>query len=490
MPQSLAVELHGAVDSFLGTAEGSYEHRRSSRRLDRAVHALASRLQGDDHVDPALVQPLQECCVVILTKATSELPESTLVSSCFILQTHLDYPLLQPEQLDALVDKAASLFLGRRHGGTGSSTSTGTSGTSTGTGTSSSKSPEYSAVGIALLHVVNQQLERLEDQAAAAAAANDAPPTSLLLLSGLETIQLLLLMLPLVLQELSIRWTQTPSFEEGDLDLAQRTFVMFLLKHMGTLISTTTTAISQQQETNGVVLQVWLQHQFLSTENSVLPSNNINKNNISNPALLVRPEIDSFLRLLQTFGDEMVEYSLDMMEQNGGNIRDAIRHVSLASTVVKVLREEVGVPLCHSTVSSLLTTLAAFVANMPLLEATADKNTKDTACQLLVHLACSTDSSLDITSPDHPQIEQALCMAILSALGTIGIDAPNVQQLWMRLNQSKTATRTLQAAAMASMVFMPNVVVPPIMDGMPKNDPWHSLLARKCSDRSAMTGTK
>jgi hypothetical protein len=393
----------------------------------------------------------------------------------------LDYPLLQPEQLDSLVDKAASLYHGCHHGDAG----TGTSTSSTSTSTISSTNPEYLAVGVALLHVVNQQLDHFEEQDAAAAAANGATPTSLLLLTGLETIQLLQLMIPLVFRELSIRWSQTTSFEGGELDLAQRTFVMFLLKHMGTLISTTTTtttttttaSTSQQQETTGVVLKVWLQHQFWSKENSL--------DKVNNHVLLVRSRIEAFLRLLQTVGDEMVEYSLDMMEQNGGNVRDVIRHVSLASSVVKVLREYVGVPLCHSTVSSLLTTFAVFVAKMPLQEAITDKSTKGLACDLLVHMACSTDSSMDITSPDHPPIEQALCMAIMSALGTVGIDNPNVQKLWMRLNHSKTARRTLQAAAMASMIFTPNVAVPPIMDGMPKNDPWYSLLARKCSDRSA-----
>lgn len=402
--------------------------RRCSRRLDRAVLHSLQMTTGHVHV---------EALIVLVTMDTPAIHESTVLSACQRLQQQQqqhdgngdyhhshDYDhMLQSDHIDALMDRIASLYR---------------------------LDLQDSPIGMALLQLITTTCQ-------------DYDESSCLLLNGMETIQLLQLLLPPTIQELSRRWNPRDDCDHHVYN--KRSFVLLVLKHLESLIPTTTTVHTQDNCQNVVrrrlqEVTLWLrQHCGPTTNNTTTTATS---NTITT----------TFLCLLYTIAEEMVEYSLDAMNDTDSTTtaEQVMPHVSLASIMVQLLQDGLGVVVATSTVSSLVTTLAMYVASLPIED-------HGIAVPLLVHLVQTMVDPLPFSEK-----EEAICIAMLSDVdnGHTWI-TPTISTC--SSSNSILLTRTRQVVAMASMVLAQSATVTLEACAAEKNDPWQALLVRQKQDR-------
>jgi len=487
-----------------------YELRRSFRRLDRAVHSYLITMGHHKTTTKTALLSVVDPFVAIVTTLWSHMDtfmithddgtlapihESTAFAACQILSTlllraqtrqHMEgksfgtdgvilscHPHLSMEQLDAMVDRLASLVCAGN---------------------------DDSRVGKALFQILQFQLEQLDDNG-----------EMLFLLNAWETIQLVQLLLPRALNELSIRYSNhdnpnnnEPSRHDDEKTsiAVHRSFLLLLMKHLGALIPMPSSPSTLREH-----VQAWLLHEFLSG-NTV---HNNDDGTLTLPAAILhqQEQVDSFLLLLQKLGHDIVEYSLDHLDavtlradgitsfDESTMIHTVLQHVSLASMAIQVIQDCFGIRLCHSTVSSLFTAFASFAATVPLSSAMVNddnninnnKEIKESIAHLLLHLAnvlaqaMEQENETNITGD--PRAMSITVFFTLDAIGTI----PKVPSCCIT---------TLLAAIMASLVVGPSlslnalghVVQEMMKDNVTSNggspNPWHTMVAQKLNDRIQM----
>ena len=419
-----------ALIELLRTTKDPYNNdvRRCSRRLDRVVLHSLQETTCRTHV---------EALILLVTMDTPAIHENTVLSACQCLQqqhqqhdgdgnSHDHDNMLQPDHVDALMDRIASLYR---------------------------LDLQDSPIGIALLQLITTTCQ-------------DPDESSYLLLNGMETIQLLQLLLPPTIQELSHRWT--PRDDSDQHVYNKRSFVLLVLKHLESLIPTTAIKPDHTLDTCQPVVRQRLQEVTLWIQQHCGPYTTTNTTTTTTSNTITT----TFLSLLCTMAEDLVEYSLDAMNDTDSTTtaEQVMPHVSLASVMVQLLHDGLGIVVAATTISSMVTTLALYVTSLPMKD-------HGIAVPLLVHLAQTMMGTLSFTDR-----EQVICIAMLCDVNNF--------HTWMTptistgsVSRSVLLTRTRQVVEMASMVLAQSATVALETTTHDKNDPWQSLLVRQRHDR-------
>jgi hypothetical protein len=505
---SLSTTFTASFSSNNNNNKNGFEIRRAARRLDRALESLERALlqheESQHHHDdePMTLGPLlQSNLVTILTtlgQATDqfnritiqELYETMAVTASRILVLNPRFILHQDEELDALVDRIGALLMRTRQ---------------------QDDAVLYALVTCVNTHVLHVQQRQQQQQ-------HDETSVAFPLLQGMEATVLAKLVLEKCKQDLACRWNLSAN-DSRRLDLWS--FCTLLLKHMTQCRSSTTS--------NN--LQEWL-HQCFRHEQQQQQHDS---------TATLKAKVDEFMKACTMFGEELLEMGLDILDQATESMETTttttttttVNNVAIHSTwtclsTTQVLQEGLGIQLPYSMVQSLFTAYASFVA--VLCHKTANE-LKPFACELLVELAhyvllqqepatCSSaamETALSITlfcaldsgiSKDDALLSLILeHMHAQSSSNTTSASFPQQAQKRQRREQDEACpfTNILQSCVMASLMFPSHSTSTSTMDQQESKDsvarllqsiplsekenPWHSLVARKVQQSFDMDTT-
>jgi hypothetical protein len=384
-----------------------------------------------------------------------QLYENLALTTCrILLNDNHSFVLQHPEQLDALVDRIALLFLQQ-----GNTTTP-------------------NALLGALVACVNCHINHVQH------VSHEHPVLLFPLLHSLETIQLLQIVVPRCIQYTSCRWDPAHSND----CLGMWSFCQSLLQHLAML--------KEDCDVHG-----WLQRQCLANQDS--------KARYTSPQLL-QQHVDDFLEHCRSFGVELIEYALEILDQATiedsatEHASDAIRHASLAFTTAQVLRQGLDIPVSFSMLRSLFVAYSSFVAILTHKHTEQD-GTKAVACGVLTEMALFVlqhPQSRSVGDND-PPLETAVSITLLCALDSNGIQqdmAPILEYMRGRVNVEPPAhkkprrgvsgpfTDIIQSSIMASLMLatagssVNDSVARLVQSCSPDSDPWHPLIARKVAE--------
>ena len=315
-------ELFVSSSSSSSNDRTGFEIRRAVRRLDRALQSLETSMEKNEHVDgePITLDCQADLLVVLTTLAQAldglgtggstadwrnhdvmQFYQNLALTTCRILLKDNNSLIFQhPDQLDALVDRIALLFLQQ------------------------DETTTPNCLLGALVACVNCHIHHVQH-----VSQHELPVLLFPLLQSLETIQLLQIVVPRCIQYTDCRWNAAHSND----CLGMWSFCQSLLQHLAML--------KEDWDVHG-----WLQHQFLARQESKAKYNTSTE--------IVQQHVDDFLKHCRTFGVELIEYALEILDQASledsamEHANDAIRHASLALTTAQILGQGLEVPVSFS----------------------------------------------------------------------------------------------------------------------------------------------
>ena len=474
------------VSTCSSTSNGNsaFEIRRSARRLDRALQSLESALEQSNE-EMTIGPLLQSDLVAILTSLGQaldnqpsvdwrshdvlQLYQDLVITATRILVMNDSFVLHQDKQLDALVDRIALLLI---------------------------QQDSSDKVLNALVTCVNAHLVHTEE-------ATTEQPILFPLLQGLETIQLVKIVIDKCTHDMQRRWN--PNEENDRFDLWN--FCTFLLKHLA--------GCRGDNDVLG-----WLQNRFMEDEHA--------RERYTTPQVLLQ-DVNGFLDSCRTFGVELMEFALEVLDQASmettvmDHSQVAVQQTWLVYSTALVIERGLQVALPFPMLRSLFTAYASFVAVFThnFVEQQGD-DTRLIACELLVDLA-----NLVLQNPQSrganvcdSAMETAVSITVLCALDTCGIKQEMTPILEYMRDQGQSSsewpttkkprqgdghdvsstkstedsglfTDILQASIMASLMLPISSTdatqsrdsVARLVQSFPTTkDPWHSLVARKVKE--------